>query len=116
VPTRLGTLTPRCGESCAARFRAAATWDCGPVQSPAGLGLARSFVDQLVERGTIVMGGPFSDHSGAMLLLEGVSTEEARRVFDLDPFVKNQVFVVDDTRDWTIFVDSPTAPEAGAQP
>jgi hypothetical protein len=51
-----------------------------------------------------------------MLLLEGVSTEEARRVFDLDPFVKNQVFVVGDIRERTIFVDSPMAPEAGAQP
>jgi hypothetical protein len=61
-------------------------------------------------------GRPFSDHTGAMLLLEGVSTEEARRVFDLDPFMKNQVFVVDDIRERTIFVDSPTAPEAGAQP
>jgi uncharacterized protein len=78
--------------------------------------LHEAFSDQLVDRGTIVMGGPFSDHTGAMLLLEGVSTEEARRVFDLDPFVKNQVFVVDDIREWTIFVDSPTAPEAGAQP
>jgi hypothetical protein len=51
-----------------------------------------------------------------MLLPEGVSTEEARCVFDLHPFVKNQVFVVDDGREWTIFVDSRTAPEAGAQP
>jgi len=51
------------------------------------------------------MGGPFSDHTGAMLLLQGVSTEEARRLVDQDPFLKNEVFVLDDIREWTIFVD-----------
>jgi hypothetical protein len=57
----------------------------------------------------MALGGRSVITTGAMLLLERVSTEEARRVFDLDPFVKNQVFVVDDIWEWT-------APEAGAQP
>ena len=99
-----------------ARFRAGATRDGGHVQSQPDWDLHEASSTSSSSAGTIVMGGPFSDHTGAKLLLEGVGTEEARRVFDLDPFVKNQVFVVDDTRDWTIFVDSPTAPEGGAQP
>jgi hypothetical protein len=40
------------------RFRAGATWDRGPVQSQPDWDLREAFVDQLVERGTIVMGGP----------------------------------------------------------
>jgi len=66
------------------------------------------FVDRLVEAGTIVMGGPFSDYSGSMVLLEGVTPEEARAVLAADPFVLNEVFVVDDIRDWTVYVDSLT--------
>lgn len=87
------------------RFRAGPTWDGGPPQEQPDWDAHEAFVDQLVANGTIVMGGPFSDCTGAMLLLEGVSPEEARRIVDHDPFVKNEVFVLDDIREWTIFVD-----------
>jgi len=92
------------------RFRAGATWGEGPPQSQPDWDAHESFIDELVERGTIVMGGPFSDHTGAILLLDGVSPEEARRLVDQDPFVKNKVFVLDDVREWTIFVDRLTPP------
>src|SRR5512133_906103 len=67
---------------------------------PAGLGLARSFRRPARRAWDDSDGRAVSDHTGAMLLPEGVSTEEARCVFDLHPFVKNQVFVVDDGREW----------------
>lgn len=87
------------------RFRAGPTWGEGPPQTQPDWDAHEAFVDELVERGTIVMGGPFSDYTGAMLLLEGVRHEEARSLLDQDPFVRNQVFVLDDVREWTIFVD-----------
>lgn len=55
------------------------------------------------------MGGPLSDHSGALLLLEGVTLEEARALLEPDPFVLNGVFVLDDIREWTVFLDVRTA-------
>jgi len=91
------------------RFRAGPTWREGPPQAQPNWDAHEAFVDEVVERRTIVMGGPFSDHTGAMLLLEGVSPEEARRLVDQDPFVRNQVFVLEDVREWTIFVDRLTA-------
>ena len=91
-------------------FRAGPTWGEGPPQTQPNWDAHEAFVDDLVEGGTIVMGGPLSDHTGAMLLLEGVSTEEARRLVDQDPFVKNKVLVLDDVREWTIFVDRLTPP------
>ena len=68
------------------------------------------FVDALIERGTFVMGGPFSDNSGSMSLLEGIDAEEARRIVEDDPFMKNGVFVLEEIREWNVFVDelSPT--------
>src|SRR5215204_4581733 len=48
---------PRRRRRVIVRFRAGATCDGSPLPVPAGSGPARSFVDQLVERGTIVMGG-----------------------------------------------------------
>ncbi len=54
----------------------------------------------------MVMGGPFNDYSGAMLLLEDLGAGEVRAIFADDPFVKNGVFVLDEIREWTIFVDT----------
>jgi uncharacterized protein YciI len=56
------------------------------------------------------MGGPFSDNSGTLVLLEGITGDEARTLMDGDPFVVNGVFLVDDIRDWTVYVDELTPP------
>jgi uncharacterized protein YciI len=51
------------------------------------------------------MGGPFSDNSGSMSLLEGIDEDEARRILEDDPFMKNGVFVLEEIREWNVFVD-----------
>jgi uncharacterized protein YciI len=51
------------------------------------------------------MGGPFSDNSGSMSLLEGIDVDEARRILEDDPFMKNGVFVLEEIREWNVFVD-----------
>jgi hypothetical protein len=40
-----------------------------------------------------------------MSLLEGVTVDEAREIIAKDPFVENGVFVLDDLREWDVFVD-----------
>lgn len=54
------------------------------------------------------MGGPFNDWSGAMLIFEGVTREDARTIIDSDPFVGNGVFVLDEILEWTVYVDART--------
>ena len=66
------------------------------------------FIDALIAKGTFVMGGPFADNSGSLSLLEGVSVDEAREIIADDPFVANGVFVLDDLREWDVFVDELT--------
>jgi len=87
------------------RFRAGPTWSSGSVREQPDWDAHAEFVDALIERGTFVMGGPFSDNSGSMSLLEGIDADEARRILEDDPFMKNGVFVLEEIREWTIFVD-----------
>jgi uncharacterized protein YciI len=87
------------------RFRAGPTWMSGSVREQPDWDAHAEFVDALIERGTFVMGGPFSDNSGSMSLLEGIDAEEARRILEDDPFMKNGVFVLEEIREWNVFVD-----------
>jgi uncharacterized protein YciI len=87
------------------RFRAGPTWTSGSVREQPDWDAHAEFVDALIERGTFVMGGPFSDNSGSMSLLEGIDAEEARRIVEDDPFMKNGVFVLEEIREWDVFVD-----------
>jgi hypothetical protein len=89
-------------------FRAGPAWPGGPPEAQPGWDDHARFVDDLVDRGTMVMGGPFSDHSGSLVLFEGVDSNEARRIVDGDPFIQNGVFVLDAIREWTVYVDSLT--------
>jgi len=91
------------------RFRAGPTWISGSVREQPDWDAHAEFVDGLIERGTMVMGGPFADNSGSQSLLEGVDADEARRILEEDPFMKNGVFELDEIREWTIFVDELTA-------
>jgi uncharacterized protein len=97
------------GRRVIVRFRAGPTWEPGgAIREQPGWDAHAEFIDALVERGTMVMGGPFSDSSGSMSLLECVDAAEAERLVAGDPFVENGVFVLEEVREWTIFVDELT--------
>jgi len=88
------------------RFRAGPTWVSGPPEEQPDWRPHECFIDALVDRGTVVMGGPFSDFSGSIIVVEGLTADEVRRLVDDDPFVQNGVFEVDDVRAWTVYVDA----------
>jgi uncharacterized protein YciI len=90
------------------RFRAGPTWASGSVKEQPEWDAHAEFVDGLIERGTFVMGGPFSDNSGTMILLEGIDVDEAARILEEDPFMQNGVFELEEIREWTVFVDELT--------
>jgi uncharacterized protein len=87
------------------RFRAGPTWANGSIKEQPGWDAHAEFVDELVGHGTMVMGGPFADNSGSMILLEGVDANEARRILEGDPFMENGVFELEEIREWAVFVD-----------
>jgi uncharacterized protein len=87
------------------RFHAGPTWTTGGVREQPGWDAHAAYVDALVERGTIVLGGPYADESGSMSVWEGVDEAEAARLVAQDPFIHNGVFVVDRILGWDVFVD-----------
>jgi uncharacterized protein YciI len=87
------------------RFRAGPTWTSGAPEDQPGWDAHAAFVDELVERGNFVLGGPWADHSGTMVVLEGVTPDEARELLAPDPFLANGVFVLDELRAWNVYVD-----------
>jgi uncharacterized protein YciI len=93
-------------------FKAGPAWRSGPPEEQPGWDAHAEFVDGLREQGTFVMGGPFSDYSGSVNLLEGLTAAEATELIAADPFVENGVFVVDSIRDWTVYVDELSAKES----
>ena len=90
------------------RFGAGPTWTSGPPEKQQGWNDHAAFVDDLVARGTMVMGGPFADYSGSLIVLENVGEDEARALVARDPFIVNGVFVLESVHTWNVYVDELT--------
>jgi uncharacterized protein YciI len=65
-----------------------------------------AFMDQLFENGTVIMGGPFSDGTGSLVLVEAEEENEIRTVFANDPFVVHKIFALDSLKKWQLFLDA----------
>ena len=88
------------------RFKAGPTWKSGSVREQPDWDAHAVYVNDLIDRGIFVMGGPFADDSGSQSLWEGVDLDEARRIVHDDPFMENGVFELEEIREWTVFVDT----------
>ena len=93
-------------------FRAGPIWESGSPEDQLGWDAHAEWVDALIENGTFVMGGPLSDNSGSVSLLDGLTAAEAKELVVSDPFVANGVFELDSVRDWTVYVDELSAKES----
>ena len=91
------------------RWRAGPTWTSGRPEDQPGWDEHADYIDDLIERGIFVMGGPYADFSGSHTILENVTEDEARDLVAQDPFVANGVFVLEDVTTWNVYVDELTA-------
>lgn len=64
------------------------------------------FIDRLFEQGRIVLGGPYSDYSRALLVVQARDAEEVRNLFREDPWAKNEILLSAEINEWTVFLDS----------
>ena len=64
------------------------------------------FMDSLFEAGKIILGGPFADGSGSMVILAVESVEAAQAIFQDDPWAQRDVLVAGEVKEWTIFLDA----------
>jgi uncharacterized protein YciI len=65
-----------------------------------------AFMDQLFENGIVIMGGPFTDGTGGLVLVEKVEEREVADLFANDPFVVNGIFALSSPKQWQLFLDA----------
>ncbi|MGH7172511.1 MAG: YciI family protein [Gemmataceae bacterium] len=60
----------------------------------------RQYLATLRERGQLAAAGPFTDDSGALIVYEAASAEEAEKLLQGDPFHHNGIFLSYVLRPW----------------
>jgi uncharacterized protein YciI len=64
-----------------------------------------AFIDQLVDDGFILMGGPLVDEDGAMLIVNANDENEVREKLKDDPWYKQGILKLESVKRWEIFID-----------
>ena len=64
------------------------------------------FMDALFENGTVVLGGPFADATGSLVIVEAESEREVAEMFAHDPFVVHDIFALNNLKQWVLFLDA----------
>lgn len=67
----------------------------------------RQYLAGLRERGQLAVSGPFTDDSGALIVYEAASREEAEGLLQGDPFFKNGIFLKYQLRPWNPVIANP---------
>jgi len=64
-----------------------------------------AFIDQVVDEGFVLMGGPLVDENGAMLIVNADDENEVREKLKNDPWMKHGVLKLESVKRWEIFID-----------
>jgi uncharacterized protein len=84
-----------------------AAWTAGKsVREQAYWSEHAEFMDRLFENGTVILGGPFSDGTGSLVIVEAEEMSEVATLFANDPFVVHQVFALRSLKQWQLFLDA----------
>ena len=67
-----------------------------------------AFIDQLVNDGFILMGGPLVDEGGALLIFNAKDENEVREKLKNDPWVEHGILKLESVKRWQIFIDQRT--------
>jgi hypothetical protein len=60
----------------------------------------RQYLASLIQKGQLAISGPFTDDSGALIVYEAGSLEEAEQLLRGDPFCANGIFLKWVLRPW----------------
>jgi hypothetical protein len=83
-------------------LRSGPEWDPGkPMEEQPEWDAHAAFMDALVERGFVVLGGPLADEHRVVLAVESESEEAVRAELARDPWHETRL-VVDRVEPWTI--------------
>lgn len=65
-----------------------------------------AFMDALFDKGMVVLGGPFADGTGSMVIVEAESEQEVTDLIAHDPFVVHGIFALGSLKQWQLFLDA----------
>ena len=86
--------------------RSGPAWDPFlPLEEQSGWDEHASFMDALVERGVVVLGGPLADEVRVVLAVEAESEQAVRETFAEDPWSGSHL-VIAAIEPWTIRLDA----------
>jgi uncharacterized protein YciI len=64
-----------------------------------------AFIDQLVENGFILMGGPLVDEGGSLLIINAEDESEVKETLKNDPWMQHGILKLESVKRWQIFID-----------
>ena len=64
-----------------------------------------AFIDQLVDDGSILMGGPLVDEGGSLLIFDAEDENEVREKLKNDPWSQHGILKLESVKRWQIFID-----------
>jgi uncharacterized protein YciI len=64
------------------------------------------FIDQLVDDGFILMGGPLVDEGGSLLIFNAQDENEVRQKLKNDPWAKHGILKLESVKRWEIYIDN----------
>jgi uncharacterized protein YciI len=65
-----------------------------------------AFIDRLVDEGSILMGGPFVDEGGSLLIFNAEDENEVREKMKNDPWFEQGILKLESIKRWHIFIDA----------
>jgi uncharacterized protein YciI len=65
-----------------------------------------TFMDALFDNGMVILGGPFADGTGSMVIVEAETEREVTDLFARDPFAVHNIFALSSLKQWTLFLDA----------
>jgi uncharacterized protein len=65
-----------------------------------------AFMDPLFENGMVILGGPFADATGSLVIVEAENEHEVADLFARDPFVEHAIFALRSLKQWLLFLDA----------
>ena len=90
----------------AVRERRGGPWDwTRDLREQAGFGDHARFMDELVESGFVVLGGPLEGEREVLLVIDAPSEETVRERLAEDPWIPNGMLTVTSIERWTILLD-----------
>ena len=65
-----------------------------------------AFMDQLFDEGIVILGGPYADYTGLLVIVEALDKEAVYALFEPDPFVIHEIVHLSSVHEWLIFLDA----------